>query len=95
MHDHRRWSDDKLDTFHQEFKQHVADEKRFIKHITKAQEENTKAIKQLTKNTAELVETWNSAQSVVRAGSVLGRFGKWLASIAIIGAAYNWLINHS
>ena len=101
MGDEMRFSDEKLNSFYQEFKQHVADfkdhvenEKLLIERIANGQEANTEAIRDLTRNTIDLVEAWNGAQSVVKVGSLLGQFVKWLTSLAVIGVAIKWLLDN-
>ena len=50
----------------------------------------TVCIADLTNSTASVVDMWDSAQSVVRVGGLIGTLGKWLASIAFIGVAAKW-----
>jgi len=107
-HDEMRFSDEKLNRFYQDFKQHVdlvdkhiadfkdhvENEKLLIERIADGQEANTRAIESLAKNTSDLVEAWNGAQSVVKMGSLLGKFGKWLTGLAFLGVAFKWLIDN-
>lgn len=49
------------------------------------------ALEQLTKDTAGLVSAWEAGEGVVKFASVLGKLGKWVASIAFIGTFYLWV----
>lgn len=84
----------KLDHHINEFHRHVEEEHERWNHLIDVQEQNNKAIAELTASTRDLVEAWNTAAGVVKAGATLGRFGKWLASIAIFGVIFSWLIEH-
>lgn len=83
-----------LDSHIEEFHKHVEEEHERWNHLISVQEQNNAAIAELTASTRDLVEAWNTATGVVKAGATLGRFGKWLASIAIFGVIFTWLIEH-
>lgn len=95
MGESRRWSDERLDRFEQDFQVFKEEYQAHVLHEEAMAETNAAAIQEIAKNTGELVLAWNSAQSVVRAGATLGRFAKWAASLAVIGAIFNWLVDHS
>lgn len=100
--DEMRFSDLRLEKFYQEFKthqreyrEHIEEETVLMGEMMTCQQENTAAITNLTENTTELIDIMNTAQGVVKAGAVLGRFGKWIGSIAILGIGLKWLIDRS
>jgi len=53
---------------------------------------NTETLETLIKKNDKLFQAWDDAQAVIRVGSRLGRFAKWVGSLAIIGGAITWLI---
>ena len=55
---------------------------------------NTDSIGQLTAATAGLVEVYAAGQGVIKAGSALGRFVKWLSGIAVVGVGFKWIWDH-
>ena len=84
----------KLDVHIEEYHEHVKEEHERWDHLITVQEKNNEAIAALTVSTKDLVEAWNTATGVVQAGATLGRFGKWLTSIAIFGVILSWLAGH-
>jgi len=89
----------KLDSHIVEFQHHVKDEDERWDHLVSLQEENSKAIgelsgsiRDLSGSTKEVIEAWNAASGAIKVGSAIGRFSKWLASVAILGAAFAWLL---
>ncbi|MDC0600099.1 hypothetical protein OAO65_02195 [Flavobacteriales bacterium] len=90
-----------LETHIEEFQEHVKEEHERWDHLITVQEQNNTvqeqnnvAIAELTSSTKDLVEAWNTATGVVKAGATVGRFGKWVTSVAIFGVAISWLAEH-
>ncbi len=92
--DEMRFSDEKLETFYQEFKAlagrfdavEARDLDRDARELARDElmRSNTEAIRELNESTATLVQAWGDAQSVVRVGSALGKFAKWGAGIVVV-----------
>lgn len=86
--------EEKVDNHIQEFHDFkVKDQERWDQFID-CQERNTEAIKTLVNTTASVVDAWRVGQNVVKAGSVLGRFIKWLSGVAIVGVGISYLIDN-
>lgn len=91
----------RLDNHIGQFKQHVAQQDRRWDQLMQSQEDTNQSIKELVVCTTELhastkdvVEAWNTGTSVVKFGSALGKFIKWLAGFAVLGGIINWLSQH-
>jgi len=89
----------KLDSHILEFKHHVEKEDERWDHLVKIYEENSKAIadlscsiSDLSDSTEEMVEVYNAASGAVKVGAAIGKFAKWLTSVAVLGAAFAWLL---
>jgi len=90
-----RWSDEDLDAFHREFTEQVAKGQELFKELANKSDMNTATIDRIEVNTRGLLEAWNEGQAVVRAGAVLGRFGRWLVGLAVFGAFFRWLLTQA
>ena len=89
--------DDHIVEFHDYKKQDQTKWDEFIEsqHRTNVcQEKNTESIKELVKSTSDVVEAWRVGQSVVKAGSVFGKFVKWITGIAVVGVSVSYITNH-
>ena len=75
------------------FEKHIDKEDERWDRVISAQQANTEAIGKLTESTAGLVNTWTAAQGVIKVGNTMGKFAKWLTSIAVLGAAFAWLLD--
>ena len=94
-----RFSDKELHALRKDFQEHKAvcntnheTLQHLIVDISSGQKANTEAIQALTSSTRDLVAVWDSAETVLKVGSALGRFGKWLTSVAFVGVAIAWCI---
>ena len=92
---------DQMAELHQVYAKNTENEKSRFENLMVITESNSahigqvnSALEVLTRDTAGLVATWEAGEGIVRFANVLGRFGKWVASIAFIGAAYVWLKNN-
>ena len=57
-----------------------------VEENAKQTEENSEAIGKLTAATQGLVDAWEAAEGVVKAGSLLGHAAKWLGGIALFSS---------
>jgi hypothetical protein len=87
-----------FDELHDEFKLHQSQENERWKHLldlteqnTMAAQKNAESISKLTDSTAGLLDAWNTAVGVKKAGTALGSFIKWIGSLGILGAAIMWI----
>lgn len=82
---------ERVDAHITEFRNHeVKGNKRHDLYL-KIQTENTEAVKDLSRNTKDIVEAWQAAEGVVKFGSTLGKFVKWLSGFAVLGGILHWL----
>ena len=93
--DYDRWSDEKLDAFHKEFGAKVEEGEKLFATLQAQNRLNTEAIRRIEENTIGLLTLWSEGRSVIRVGATLGRFAKWLTTVAVIGVIIQWLIDHS
>ena len=91
----------RLEDHIEEYREHLQEEHEKWEHLFAVQEANNQAIKDLTRavsaqaeSTKDLVSAWETTNSVIKVGSMLGRFGKWLTSVAILGAGIAWVMEH-
>jgi hypothetical protein len=54
--------------------------------LLESQECSIRAIKKLTQSTEGLVAAWTAANGAIKVGAALGKFVKWLAGFAVVGA---------
>lgn len=99
--DSRRFSDEELRQFRQEFldhveqfEQHEEDEQAKYDRLLKTLADNTAAIRRTEESTKDMVAAWEAAQGAVKVGAALGTLFKWLASLAFIGGIFTWLASH-
>lgn len=92
---------DEMAKLHKEYAANAAYEKSRFDSLMAITETNSNhigqvniALEQLTKDTSGLITAWEAGEGVVEFASVLGRLGKWIASIGFIGVAYMWLKQH-
>jgi len=90
-----RWSDEKLDQFHREFKVKAEDDERMLAEIRQRSRENMDAIERIEKNTKGLLDLWKEGNAVVKFGVAVGKFAKWLSALAFFGVLFKWLIDHN
>lgn len=88
-----KWTVEKLDQFYTEFTTHMKSYDEYRRQEVIEHLELKKAIEDLTKSTSNLVEAWDNGQSVLKVGALLGRFAKWLTTLAVLGAAFKWLFD--
>lgn len=77
-----------------ESESHRAQNQEMFDKLLDAQNKNTEAIGELTKATAGVIEVYTASQGAIKVGSAVGRFVKWLSSIAIIGVGFKWVWDH-
>ena len=96
-------SEDRLTQLVERFEQHERDEEEKNKILFKAQENNTKAIAdithsmaQLIKDTSAIVQLHKDFQGTIRIGGALQRFMFWCLKWGTIGiavvAALKWIV---
>ena len=65
--------------------------------FVKSQEANNEALNEVLTNlvdsTKGLVEVWEAGSGVIQVGSMVGRFAKWLTTLAVIGVAFSWVFD--
>lgn len=90
-----RFSDDQLNQFYLEFKEHVAGEHRIVEELMRCLKENknsvnenTEKLETLSKDSRDLIDAWRAANGAVKVAAALGNAFKWLSGLAIIG----WVI---
>ena len=71
------------------------DLKATVDELTTIVRENQEQIKALTESTAGIAEAWSAAQGTVKVGSALGKFAKWIGSVAILGWVFAKIVEHS
>lgn len=71
-----------------DFSDNVAEQMQRHNELTKAQEDNTQAIHDLTKSTQSLVDA-------ITAGKVIGNFARWVIPIAVAISAFVAWFNHT
>ncbi len=96
--------DNHIEEFHHhmdDYNHHVKEEANRWDHLLEITAENNASIQLLAESskrtadsTRDIVEVWSNAQSVMKVGSALGTFGKWLASLTVLGVAFKWLADH-
>ena len=91
----------RLDNHIERFDEHVEQQNERWERVVRSQEQTTASIDKLVACTTDLhdstkgvVEAWETGTSVVKFGGMVGRFLKWLAGLAVVGGAINWLIHH-
>ncbi len=89
----------KLDDHIHVFEDHVERQDRRWDQLIETHHETNEHIRDLVSITTDLhassrdvIAAWETGQSVVRAGSLLGRFVKWLTGLAAIGVIIAWLV---
>lgn len=80
----------KLDGLKNDFEKH--EEKGWDIHekYIAAQEQNTIALKRLANKTHDMVEAWEAAEGVVKVGSYIGKFVKWISGFAVLAGILHW-----
>lgn len=92
--ENRRWSDDELSKFHEEFLLHQEQEHFTQKTLTEAVDHNTRVVTEIRCNTQDILHAWNNAQGALRVVAGLGRFVTWTAGImAAVGVIW-YTITH-
>lgn len=81
--DGKRFTDDKLRSFYDEFKEHQNHEVHDREQLIKCMTENKESVDALTKKTKDLLEAWEAANAVVRVSAGLGKVVKWIAGLGI------------
>ena len=77
----------------EKFDSHVQEEHDRWNHLIDITEKNAVSITELTSATKDIVDVWHTGESVVKAGSTLARFAKWLGSLGLLGAGILWVID--
>jgi len=96
-------SEERLTQLVERFEQHEREEEEYRIFLFKAQENNTAAIAEITKNVAHVIEETRAIvqlhkdlQGTIRVGSALQRFMFWLLKWGTIGVAIiatlKWLV---
>ena len=60
----------------------------------RCQEQNTESIRELVRTTSDVVELYRTGQAVIKAGSLFGRFVKWVMGLAVVGASISYIADH-
>lgn len=84
----------KLDDHIEEFHEHVKEEHERWDHLITVQETNSRVVGELTvavnaqaEATKDMIDAWT-------AGRTLGKLGKYIGSLAVIGVCFTWLAEH-
>lgn len=92
---HLRFSDEELNRFYNEFKDHVAGENKVVEELMRCLKENkdsvnenTEKLEALSRDSQDLILAWHAASGAVKVAAALGHAFKWLSGLAIIG----WVI---
>ncbi len=87
---------EKLATHISNFDHHVEVEHDRWDHLLTVTENNAKSISELTSATKDIVEVWQTGSAVVKAGSTVATFVKWIAGLGVAGTAISvgvtWVI---
>lgn len=83
----------KLDNHIDEYHMHVQEENNRWDHLITITEKNSTSIHELALSTRDIVDAWKAADGAIRVGVTVGKFVKWLTSLAIVGAAFTWLFS--
>lgn len=88
-----RFADEKLQEFHNEFRDHVAKteerqtrNEECVQELIKAQQKNTEAISSLIAETRDIVQLHRDLQGATRIGVSAQKFGFWLIKWGAIGS---------
>ena len=84
----------KLEIHESRFDKHEKDEVYRHQIYIKSQQESIDAVRELSEKTHDMVEAWEAAEGVVKAGATLGKFVKWLSGFAMLGGILHWLGIH-
>ena len=80
----------KLEQHMNEFRAHIEEENRRWESILSLQERNAQQIERITKSTEGMVEAWQVATGGMKFLVMVGKFAKWLASLAVFAAIAHW-----
>ena len=90
---------DKLDLHIQQFDEFKVKDQLRWKDLLAAQEKlltcqqrNTEDIEKLVASTQNVVDAWKAANGAVKVAGALGKFVKWLSSLAVVGVGIVWVI---
>lgn len=86
----KRFSDAKLETLYNDFKEHVRQENTLYAALIEKTEANTKATDKLTEQMSDLIEIWGATKGALKVGAAFGTFLKWAGGI--VGAG--WALWH-
>ena len=86
---------EKVEHLAQEFEQFKNEDARRWDRLIKSQEDNTEAIKDLTQQTAGVVQLYNDVRGASRLGAAVQAFTVWLAKLGFIGGVLAALINYA
>jgi hypothetical protein len=75
---------EKLDTHIGDYEQHKQEESDRWDHLLVATERNTAAITALSESTKGMVDAWAAANGTMKTLGSVGRFAKWVSSMAIL-----------
>lgn len=84
----------KLDDHIEEFGTHVREEHERWDHLITVQETNSRVVGELTIAVTKQAEATKDMIDVWTTGRTLGKIGKYLGSIAILGVCFTWLAEH-
>lgn len=83
----------KLDAHIDEYRMHVEEENNRWDQLITITEKNSDSIHELAISTRDIVDAWKAADGAIKVGVTVGKFVKWLTSLAVIGVAITWLFN--
>ncbi len=87
--DHRRFADDKLNEFYEEFVDHIDKEREMQSNLTASVDQNTRMVREIHRDTKDLLEAWQAAQGALKVIATMGRAVKWVAGLlAAVGVIW-------
>lgn len=75
-------------------KKHIKDENADRKIFIEAIDNNTKLVKDLKEETAELLHAWSAMKNTLEVLDIVGKGIKWLSGFAIVGVILKWAMDH-
>jgi hypothetical protein len=80
----------RLDNHIEEFRSHAEAEQERWDKLLSAQEKNNEAIREIAESTRDIVDAWQATSGAIKVSKNIGRFIKWLAGFAVVGAIAQW-----
>ena len=92
---------DQVERLRCDFDSHAADEAECMRNLMISQSENTKEILRTNQmlveqkaDTKELIQLFKDGQAMIRVGSKLGKFVRWVIGLGSLGIVLKWLTTH-